>query len=179
MSKNGIYSPFKPIENENRDFGVKVTDRYELGQHSSSFHQGPVTSIINQSNTEELLIYGWSSKPESNDTYMYDCHHCWSMSKLYHTYAGGENFIQFWTRASSYCKPFRVLYVAMHGNEFQNLAEIAYGSYDNKLFEILCDGQGGYLLIERELSDIESMDEVNVIEDRCFSLDAEESVKTI
>lgn len=179
MSKDGIYSPFKPIESEDREFGVKVTDRYELGQHSSNFHQGPVTSIVDQEESEELWIYGWSSEPESDDTYMYDSHHSWSMSKLYHTYSSGENFVQFWTRASSYCQPFRVLYVVRHGNEFQNLAEVAYGSYENELFEIVCDGQGGYLLMERELSEIKSIHEVDIIEDRDFSLDLEKSVRTI
>jgi len=179
MSRDGVYSPIKPMDNEERDFGVKVTDRYELGQHSTNFYQGPVTSIIRSEGDEEMWLHGWSPEPRADDTYMYSCHHSWSMSKLYHTYSDGSNFEEFWTRASEYCRPFRLLYVVRHGGEFQNLAEIAYGSYENELFEVLCDGKGGYLLIRRGLGEIKSLKDVEVVENHNFCREIEKSVQTI
>lgn len=176
MSKNGVYTPFKPLKDSEHVFGVRVTDRYDLGQHSRNFSQGPVTSMVEENQDDQLWMYGWSSDPESEDTYMYNSHHSWSISKLYHTYSGGENFIRFWTRTSSYCEPLRTLYVVRHGSEFQNIAEIAYGSYENELFEVITDGQGGYILIERDLEDIDSRDDIEVLEDRSFSLDIDSSV---
>lgn len=171
MSRDGVYSPFKPINADDRDFGVKVTDRYKLGQHSQNFSQGPVTSIVKEDREEELWLYGWSYEPESDDTYMYSSHYSWSMSKLYHTYMGGDNFTKFWTTASKYCEPFRILYTIRHGSEFQDLAEITYGGYTDELFEVFTDGSGGYILVERDLDDIKSSDQVDIIENQDFQLD--------
>lgn len=167
MSKDGIYSPFRPIKSE-VEFGVKVTDRYDLGQHSKKLSQDPVTTWYgNQSSDDQLVHFGWSFEPD--DVRMSSCHDSWSMSKLYHTY-GKDNFQPFWSSHSRYCEPSRALYHIRHGSEFPDLAEVSYGKYKNELYEIFTDGNGGFLLASRPEGSITDPDLYEVVLDYDFSL---------
>lgn len=169
MSRDGVYSPFKPI-NSDREFGVTVTDRYELGKHAKNFIQEPITTWFNKDSSDrELVLYGWSFDPE--EAYMNTCHHSWSMSKLYHSYDDGSNFQSFWSKHSTYCEPSRFLYHVRHGDEFPDLLEMTYGGYDKELFEVFTDGDGGFLLTVRPSGSIESTDQLETVIDRNFSLD--------
>ena len=174
MSKNGIYSPFKPI-NAERDFGVVVTDRYSLGMHAKNFMKNPVTSWLDKETSDKRLVhYGWSVK--GSDAYMHTCHDSWSMSKLYHTYNSSSNFRSFWTTHSTYCEPTRALYCIKHGDEFPDLLEISYGESDNQLFEVFTDGKGGFLLTHRPMGSVSSTATFETVLRHNFSLDLSEIV---
>jgi len=174
MSKDGVYSPFKPI-NAERDFGVEITDRYALGQHSKNFIQDPVTTWFDKETPDKRLIhYGWSFEPD--DAYMNTCHHSWSMSKLYHTYADGSNFKSFWSTHSTYCEPTRALYYIRHGGEFPDLLEMSYGGYENELFEVFTDGKGGFILTARPEGSVSSEDSFETVLKHGFSLDLSEVI---
>jgi hypothetical protein len=183
MSKNGVYSCLKPIDSD-RDFGVIVSDRYQLGKHARSFGQEPVVSIIDEdeikdleistSESDVMVLYGWDWDPD--DTHMYKSSHSWSMSKLYHTYSDGSNFCEFWTKISDYCRPIRSLYYIRHGSKFPDLSEMAYGKQEKKLFEVFTDGSGGYCLVQRPIQDA-NFQNISVVEEQYFDLDIRELFK--